>query len=57
MKLHLIPSRENYSESMKVRELSLFYPTHCQDVFYKTVKYHDNITKGFQVMERTRNCI
>ena len=38
-------------------ELSFLYPTHHQDVFYITVKYHDNKPKDFQVMERTRNCI
>ena len=38
-------------------ELSFLYATHCQDLFNITVKYHDNIPKGFQVIERTRNCI
>ena len=37
------------------RELSFLYATHCQDLFYITVKYHQNITTGFQVIERTRN--
>ena len=35
----------------------LLYATHRQDLFYITVKYHDNIPKGFQVKERTRNRI
>ena len=38
-------------------ELSFLYLTHHQDVFYITLKYHDKIPKGFQVMEQTRNCI
>ena len=42
----------NNSESMKAR-VAFLYPTHHQDVFYITVKYHDNIPKGFQVMEQT----
>ena len=38
-------------------ELPFLYATHRQDLFYITVKNHDNIPKGFQVMERTRDCI
>ena len=30
------------------------YATHCHDLFYITVKYHDYIPKGIQVTERTR---
>ena len=26
------------------------YVTHCQGLFYITVKYHDNIPKGIQVV-------
>ena len=37
--------------------VSLLNATHCQDLFYVTVKYHDNKPKGIHVMERTRNCI
>ena len=51
-KLHLEWSRGNNSESMKVRVAILVH-----DLFYITVKYHDYIPNGFQVMERTRNCI
>ena len=63
MKLQLKQSRGNNSESMKakvvilVQELSFLYTTHRQDLFYITVKYHDNIPKGIQVMEQTGNCI
>ena len=37
--------------------LSFLYVTHCHDLFYITVKYHDYISMGIQVMERTQNCI
>ena len=40
--MHLKPSRGNNSESMK-RWLSFLYATHCHDLFYTTVKYHDYI--------------
>ena len=50
-KLHLKPSRENNSNSESESCHS------CHDLFYITVKYHDYIPKGFQVMERPRNCI
>ena len=39
------------------RELSFLYATHCHDLFYINVKYHDYISKGIQVTERTRICI
>ena len=61
MKLHLKQSRGNNSESMKARVANLVCDTlsrplrytvktlaiHCQDPFYITVKYHDNIPKFF----------
>ena len=56
MKLHLKTSKGNNSKSMK-RELSFLYMTHRHDLFYITVKYHDYIPYGFQVIERTQNCI
>ena len=31
------------------------YATHCHALFYITVKYHQTIPNGFQVIERTRN--
>ena len=37
------------------RELLFFYATHCHDLFYITVEYHDYIPNDFQVMERTWN--
>ena len=49
-------SRGINSESIKVRVVILD-ATHCQDLFNITVRYHDNIPYGIQVMERTRNCI
>ena len=51
MKLHLKQSRGNNSKyEIKVAILVLI---HCHDLFYITVKYHDNIPKGIRVMERT----
>ena len=38
-------------------KLSLLYATHHHDLFYITVKYHQNIPKGFQVIERTWKCL
>ena len=37
--------------------MSFLYATHRHDQFYITVKYHGYIPNGFQVMERTWNCI
>ena len=31
------------------------YATHCHDLLYITVKYHQNNPDGFQVIEWTRN--
>ena len=33
------------------------YATHHHDLFYTTVKYHQNIPNGIQVIERTRKCL
>ena len=35
----------------------ILYATHRTDLFYMAVKYHDDIPKGIQVIERTENCI
>ena len=51
-----IPSREDNSESMKVRVVILVCDTSSRHV-HITVKYHDNMPKGFQVIERTYKCI
>ena len=56
MKLHLKPSRGNNSESMKRKVVILVRDTSSW-LFYKTVKHHDYIPNGFQVMKRTWNCI
>ena len=37
------------------RGLSFLYATYRHDLFYITVKYHQIIPNGFQVIERTRN--
>ena len=39
------------------QELPCLYATHCHDLFYITIKYHQNISNSFQAMERTQNCI
>ena len=39
------------------RESSFLYATHGHDLFYITVKYHQNIPNSFQVIERTRKCL
>ena len=39
------------------QELSFLYATHCHDLFYITVKYHQNIPNGIQVIERTQKCL
>ena len=40
-----------------MREVSFLYVTHCHDLFYITVKYHDYIPKGIEITQRTRICI
>ena len=37
------------------RGLSFLYVTLRHDLFYVTVKYRQNIQKGFQAIERTQN--
>ena len=39
------------------RELSFLYATHRNDLFYISVKYHQSIPNGIQVIERTRKCL
>ena len=39
------------------RGLSFLYATSRHDLFYITVKYHQNITNRIQVIERTRKCL
>ena len=39
------------------KELSFLYTTHRHDLFYITVKYHQNIPKGIQVIVLTRKCL
>ena len=37
--------------------LSFLCGTHCHDLFYVSVKYHQNIPNGIRVIERTRKCL
>ena len=46
--------RGDNSKSIKARAL-VSYATHRHDLFYITMKYHQNIPNGFQVIERTRD--
>ena len=39
------------------QELSFLYATHRHNLFYITVKDHQNIPKVIQVTERTRKCL
>ena len=39
------------------RGLLFLYATHRHDLFYITVKYHQHIPYGIQVIERTRKCL
>ena len=55
-KLHLEWSRGNNSEIWQ-QELPFLYATHHHDLFNIIIKYHRNIPNGFQVKERTQNCI
>ena len=48
--------RGENSKSIK-GELSFLYATYCHDLFYITVKYHQNIPNSFKVTERTRKCL
>ena len=50
-------NQREITQKVQKRELLFFYATHCHDLFYITVKYHDYIPKGIKVMERPRNCI
>ena len=45
------------TKKVRKRELSFLYATRHHDQCYITVKNHDNIPKGIQVIERTGNCI
>ena len=44
-------------QKVQLQELPFLYATHRHDLFYITVKYHENIPKGIQDIERTRKCL
>ena len=54
--MHKKHQREDTSKTIKARSLIL-YATHRRDLFYITVKYHQNIPNGIQFIERTRKCL
>ena len=39
------------------QELSYLYVTHRHNLFYITVKYHQNIPKGIQIIAQTQKCL
>ena len=43
--------------SKRKRELSFLSATHRHDLFYITVKYHQNIPNSIQFIEQTRKCL
>ena len=49
--------QEEITQKVWKRELSFLYVPHRHDLFYITVKYHQNIPKGIQITERTQICI
>ena len=51
-----MPKKHQRGDNSKVlkRELSFLYATHRHNLFYITVKYHQNIPNGFQFIEWTR---
>ena len=52
---HCIKSiKGEINEKVLKRGLSFLYAIHRHDLFYLTVKYHQNIPNGIQVIERTR---
>ena len=54
--MHKKHQRGDNSKILK-RGLSFLYATHRHDLFYITVKYHQNILNGIRVIERTRKCL
>ena len=45
------------TQKVRKHELSFLYATYRHDLFYITVKYHQNILNGIQVIEWTRKCL
>ena len=41
------------TQNVLQRELSFLYATNHHDLFYITMKYHQNISNGIQVKEQT----
>ena len=56
---HELASETIRGNTQKVwkRDVSFLYAIYCHDLFYITVKYHDNIPMGIQVMELKRKRI
>ena len=49
--------KEEITQKVIKQELSVLYATHHHDLFYITVKYHQNIPNGIQVIEQTQKCL
>ena len=54
--MHKKHQRGDNPKSIKARALIL-HATHPHDLFCITVKYHQNIQNGFQVIDRTGKCL
>ena len=54
--MHKKATKGDNSKSINMKALFLS-ATHRHNLFYKTVKYHQNIPNGFLVTERTRKCL
>ena len=52
-KYALKSNKEEITQKVLKRRLSFLYATHRHDLFYITVKYHQNIPNGIQVFERS----
>ena len=52
-----IKKHQRGDNSKRKRELSFLYRTLHHDLFNITVKYHQNIPNGIQVIEQTQKCL
>ena len=49
--------KEEITQNVIKQELSFLYATHRHDLVLTTVKYHQNIPNGIQVIKRTQTCL
>ena len=48
--MHKKSIKGEITQEVLKRELSLLYETHCYDLFYIIVKYHQNILNGIRII-------